>query len=228
MDNICIIPARGGSKRLPGKNIKHFLGKPIIAYSIQAAIDSNLFDEVMVSTDDTEIAEIAKKYGANVPFLRSKNNSDDNAAIIDVLNEVINNYLKQSIKFENLCCIFPCAPFVTADKLTFAFEQLIKSKFDSIFPVVRYSYPIQRALALRAGKVKMVQDKYLNTMTQEFEVFYHDTGQFYFCNTNKVISQSKLMTQNSKGIEVLELEVQDIDSEGDWKLAELKYKLMNH
>ena len=116
MGNICIIPARGGSKRIPRKNIKEFLGKPIIAYSIKAALDSGLFDEVMVSTDDFEIADIAKKFGANVPFIRSAKNSNDFATTFDVIKEVINYYKDQSVEFDNLCCLYSCAPFVNPRK----------------------------------------------------------------------------------------------------------------
>ena len=205
-----------------------FAFKAYIAYSIIAANESNLFDEVMVSTDSLEIKNIAEQHGASVPFFRSEKNSDDYAPVIDVLIEVVNSYLDEGKKFDNLCCIFPCAPFVTADKLIYAFEQLIKKKFASVFPVVNYSHPIQRALTLKGEKVNMVDEKYLTKMTQEFETFYHDTGQFYFCNIKKVFSKKQILTPNSKGIVVSEIEIQDIDSEIDWKLAELKYKLINN
>jgi pseudaminic acid cytidylyltransferase len=225
MGNICIIPARGGSKRIPRKNIKKFLGKPIIAYSIKAALDCGLFDEVMVSTDDKEIAHIAKKYGANVPFMRSAKNSDDFATTFDVINEVIDYYKDQSIKFDNLCCLYSCAPFVNSKLLLRAYNQLIGEKFDTVFPIIAYSFPIQRALRVNECKVSMILKDNLNIRSQDLEKSFHDAGQFYWSNTNKLLLSKKLLTENSGGIVISELVSQDIDTETDWKLAELKYSL---
>lgn len=224
MGNICIIPARGGSKRIPRKNIKPFLGKPIIAYSIEVAINSQLFEEVMVSTDDPEIAEIAKKYGAMVPTLRSAKNSDDFATTYDVIEEVIESYKAQGKEYENLCCIYSCAPFVNRKTLTEAFAQLIENNFDSVFPVIAYSFPIQRALSKIEGKLSMIQEENLNVRSQDLEEAFHDAGQFYWCNTNELLLSKKLLTTNTGGIIISELEAQDIDTEIDWKLAELKYQ----
>jgi len=226
MGNICIIPARGGSKRIPRKNIKEFLGKPIIAYSIQAALDSGLFDEVMVSTDDLEIADIAKKYGAKVPFMRSAKNSDDFATTFDVIEEVINYYKDQAIEFDNLCCLYSCAPFVSPKVLLRAYNQLTKKEFDTVFPIIAYSFPIQRALRVNQGKVSMILEANLNIRSQDLEERFHDAGQFYWCNTIEVLKRKKILTPNSGGIIITELEAQDIDTETDWKLAELKYKLL--
>lgn len=226
MSNICIIPARGGSKRIPRKNIKSFLGKPIIAYSIQAAIDSNLFDEVMVSTDDPEIAEIAKQYGATVPFMRSEKNSDDFATTYDVIEEVILTYKNTLNKeFVNLCCFYSCAPFVTGKTLDLAFTELTENKFDSVFPIIPFSFPIQRALSENGGKISMIQEENLTVRSQDLDERYHDAGQFYWCNTSKLLISKKLLTSNTGGIVISELEAQDIDTETDWKLAELKYQL---
>lgn len=225
MGNICIIPARGGSKRIPRKNIKPFLGKPIIAYSIQAAIDSGLFDEVMVSTDDADIAEIAKQYGASVPFMRSEKNSDDFATTFDVIKEVIENYQKLEREFDNLCCVYSCAPFVSGNTLKLGFSQLIDKQFDSVFPVIAFSFPIQRALSESNGKISMIEERYLNVRSQDLEQRYQDAGQFYWCNTRKLIESKKLLTSNTGGIVISELAAQDIDTETDWKLAELKYQL---
>ena len=225
MGNICVIPARGGSKRIPRKNIKEFLGKPIIAYSIQAALDSGLFDEVMVSTDDLEIADIAKKYGAKVPFMRSAKNSDDYATTFDVIEEVINYYKDQSIEFDNLCCLYSCAPFVSPKVLLRAYNQLTKKEFDTVFPIIAYSFPIQRALRVNQGKVSMILDANLNIRSQDLEKSFHDSGQFYWCNTNQLLISEKLITSNSGGIEISELDAQDIDTDMDWDLAELKYQL---
>jgi len=218
MGNICVIPARGGSIRIPRKNIKEFLGKPIIAYSIQAALDSGLFDEVMVSTDDLEIADIAKKYGAKVPFMRSAKNSDDFATTFDVIKEVINYYKDQSIEFDNLCCLYSCAPFVNPKVLLRAYNQLTKKKFDTVFPIIPFSFPIQRALRVNQGKVSMILEANLNIRSQDLEKSFHDSGQFYWCNTKRLLSSEKLITSNSGGVEISELDAQDIDTDHMMKL----------
>ena len=225
MSNLCIIPARGGSKRILRKNIKFFLGKPIISYSIKSALCSNLFDEVMVSTDDLEISDIAKKYGAKVPFMRSAKNSDDFATTYNVIEEVIKKYIDLDKKFDNICCLYPCAPFVTSKFLSRAFDKLIKQKFDTVFPIIAYSYPIQRALKKNQGKVSMIFEDNLNIRSQDLEKSFHDAGQFYWCNTKRLLNSEKLITPNSGGIEISELDAQDIDTEIDWSLAELKYQL---
>lgn len=225
MGNICIIPARGGSKRIHRKNIKEFLGKPIIAYSIKAALESELFDEVMVSTDDVEISYLAKKFGAKVPFMRSDKNSDDFATTFDVIEEVIQSYRSQNKDFENICCVYSCAPFVTHKILLKAYNQLIEKKFDTVFPIIAYSFPIQRALKMNQGKVSMIVEDNLNIRSQDLEKSFYDAGQFYWCNTKRLLNSRKLITPNSGGIEISELDAQDIDNEIDWSLAELKYQL---
>ncbi len=227
MKNICIIPARGGSKRIPRKNIKPFLGKPIIAYSIEAALKSELFDEVMVSTDDKEIAEIAIKYGAKVPFLRSAKNSDDFATTIDVVLEVISTYEKDNETYSNFCCLYPTAPFVSYQKLIEAYGTLEKNNLDSVFPIIQYGFPIQRALRIKDSLVKMVAPEHIHTRSQDLEPSYHDAGQFYWGDIETIKLKNKLWTDNSGFLIVSELEAQDIDNEVDWKLAEIKYKLAN-
>ena len=224
MANLAIIPARGGSKRIPRKNIKFFLGKPIIAYSIEAALKSKLFDEVMVSTDDEEIAKIAISYGATVPFLRSAKNANDFAVLADVVEEVVTQH-KQS--FDNICCILPTAPFVTERIIVEAHTKLIEGNFDSIFPVLEFSFPIQRSLKIKDGKVAMVWSENLNTRSQDLEPRYHDTGQFYWLKSSAFNKEKKLFTDNSSAIIISELQAQDIDTETDWKLAEIKYNLIN-
>src|SRR5574344_2125131 len=151
MKNIAIIPARGGSKRIPRKNIKDFLGKPIIAYSIEAAIQSNLFEEIMVSTDDEEIAEVAERFGAKVPFMRSTETANDFASTNDVLKEVIATYEKQNIAFENMCCIYATAPLIQSNKIIEAYHRLVSSEFSMVYPVVPFSYPIWRCLDICSG-----------------------------------------------------------------------------
>lgn len=228
MSKLCIIPARGGSKRIPRKNIRPFLGKPIIAYSIETALESKLFDEVMVSTEDEEIAAVARSFGAKVPFYRSDSNADDNATTFDVLEEVLENYkIKEQKEFEYACCIYPTAPFVRSVGLTKAFNLLIASKYDSVFPVIRYGFPIQRALRrVNSSKIEFFNVEYKTTRSQDLEPAFHDAGQYYWFNVNACLNANSLITQNSGSIEIKETEGQDIDNEVDWKLAEIKYELL--
>ena len=222
MSNIAIIPARGGSKRIPKKNIKEFCGKPIIAYSIEAAIQSNLFDEIMVSTDDEKIAEVAREYGAKIPFKRSKETSNDFAILNDVINEVLECYKKEEKHFDYGCCILPTAPFITTEKLKQAFEMLLNNGFDSVRPIVKYSYPIQRAFKLLPDKsVQMFNPEYLKTRSQDLEPAYHDAGQFYWFDANKLLSGS-----NRGAIIISETEAHDIDTIEDWKIAEIKMQVL--
>lgn len=223
---IAIITARGGSKRIPYKNIKEFCGKPIIEYSIQAAKESGIFDEIMVSTNDKKIAAIAVKAGANVPFLRSEVNSDDYATTSDVLLEVLEQYEKVGIQFENACCIYPTAPFVTAQKLKGAMELLKKENCDSVIPVVSFSFPPLRGMTLKEGKLEYMWHEYAMKRSQDLEEIYHDCGQFYAFCVKQFKDSKKLVMDNTVGMVVSELEVQDIDNETDWELAEAKYQLL--
>ena len=227
MRKIAIITARGGSKRIPRKNIKEFLGKPIMAYSIEAAVMSKLFDVVMVSTDDEEIAGIARKYGAEVPFFRSAEASSDYATTNDVLSEVLTEYEKRGEHFEIGCCIYPTAPFVTANKLRDAMECFLKSDADSLIPVVPFSYPPKRGMVIRDEKLVFEYPQYLDSRSQDLEASYHDVGQFYFFRTEAFRRNKKLMIGNILPYIVPELEVQDIDNMSDWKIAELKYQLLS-
>lgn len=221
-NNLCIIPARGGSKRIPRKNVKDFLGKPIIAYSIEVALQSNLFEEVMVSTDDQEIADIALKYGAKVPFFRSEETANDFAPLRAVINEVTDNYKNANKTFDQVCCILPTAPFVNTQILTEAYELMIDKKFDSIRPIVRFGYPIQRAVRCNDGKIEMIQPEHLLTRSQDLEETFHDAGLFYWMHFSK-----GLEGDNKGGFVVSEKVVQDIDTLEDWEIAETKYKILN-
>jgi pseudaminic acid cytidylyltransferase len=225
MSSIAIIPARGGSKRIPEKNKKLFLGKPIITYSIEAAIQSSLFDEVMVSTDDPEIAEIARQKGASVPFLRSPETSNDHATLADVLREVLASYDRLNKTFDTVCCILPTAPFVSSEMLKQAYMKLQNKKIDVVFPVVAFSFPIQRALKIEDGFVAMVTPKHMNSRSQDLEERYHDAGQFYLLKTSAFLKEQKIYLEQAGSIIANPLKVQDIDTETDWKLAEMKYKL---
>ena len=202
MKNICIIPARGGSKRIPRKNIKTFMGKPIIAYSIEAALQSGLFDEVMVSTDDEEIAEIACGYG------------------------VLEMYKERGREFDTVCCIYSTAPFVTPERLREAYGKM-NSEIDSVFTCVAYSYPIQRSLHIVDGRIGMVYPEYMNARSQDLEPIYHDAGQFYFSRINSFVESRTFWGKNTAGLVLSELEVQDLDTLTDWTLAEMKYELLH-
>ena len=223
---IAIITARGGSKRIPRKNIKNFLGKPIIAYSITAALDAGCFDEVMVSTDDHEIAEVARELGANVPFFRSAKMADDFATTADVLTEVLNEYLVRGEAFDHACCIYPTAPFVTPERLKHACDVLTKSGADTVLPVVRFSFPIQRALTIENNRLKELWPEHANTRSQDLAPTYHDSGQFYFFQVTRFLESKDLFSNNTVPIVLPESEVQDIDTVEDWKIAEIKYQIL--
>jgi len=225
--SLAIIPARGGSKRIPRKNIKNFLGVPIIKYSIDAALKSGCFDEVMVSTEDKEIAELAKSLGATIPFFRSEKTSDDHSTIVDVSEEVVIEYKKMGKEFDFFCCIFPTAPFITSKRLKEGFDLLIKTGADSVVPVVSYGAPIEWAMKIESGRLKMLWPETVFIRSQDLEPRYYDVGQFFWSKPNVLLSQKKLIANDSAPIEVPEMEVQDIDTEEDWKMAELIYKRLN-
>lgn len=227
MKTLAIITARGGSKRIPRKNIKEFCGKPIMAYSVEAAVKSGVFDTVMVSTDDEEIAEIGKAYGAEVPFFRSEATSNDYATTTDVLMEVLDEYEKRGIHYDMACCIYPTAPFVTADRLKEAMGTLGGSEADSLVPVVDFSYPPQRAMVINDGSLVFKHEEYLTTRSQDLEKQYHDAGQFYAFKTESFRANKNILKGNILPLILDDLEVQDIDTLVDWKLAELKYKLIS-
>lgn len=223
MANLVIIPARGGSKRIPKKNIKDFNGRPIISYVIQTVKQTNLFDEIMVSTDDTSIARVAKQYGATVPFFRSDKNADDFATLTDVLIEVIQQYKSQGKVFENVCCILPTAALVTTKKIKEGYEILQKSNFASVVPVIKYAYPIQRALKIDKGFLGLRELEHINTRSQDLEDHYHDSGQFYWLNIDTFLKEKKVFMSNTGHLELKEYEAQDVDTPEDWKMLELKY-----
>ena len=226
MKTIAIITARGGSKRIPRKNIREFCGRPILAYSVEAAVASGMFDCVMVSTDDEEIAEIAKKYGAEIPFFRSEKTANDYASTSEVLLEVLEEYEKRGEQFDIGCCIYPTAPFVTGAKLKHAVEKLAECDADSLIPVVAFSYPPQRALVMEEGRLIFRYPEYLDSRSQDLQLHYHDAGQFYVFRTAAFRRTGKVMSGNILPLVVSELEVQDIDSLTDWRIAEMKYRLM--
>lgn len=223
MKTLCIIPARGGSKRIPRKNIKNFLGKPIIAYSIEAALNTGLFDEVMVSTDDMEIAEVAKQYGAKVPFMRSAEAANDYASTRDVLNEVVSEYQNRGQLFDAICCVYATAPLITSDDIVGAHELFNNSNYACVYPVVPFSYPIWRCLDVADdGTMKRHWPEFENSRSQDLPKEYHDSGTFYWHKVNN----GKIVDGTLGAIILSEERVQDIDTETDWRLAEMKYKLL--
>lgn len=227
MKRIAIITARGGSKRIPGKNIRDFCGKPILFYSIEAALKANCFSEVMVSTDEETIADLARKAGAKVPFLRSEKTSGDFATTAQVIEEVLGEYKKRGIHFDTACCIYPTAPFIREEKLNEAVELLESQDLDSVMPVVEFSFPPLRGMVIEEGKLNYKWEKYSQMRSQDLEKIYHDVGQFYVLNVARFEENKKLVTQNTGAIMMSELEAQDIDNETDWKIAELKYRLIH-
>jgi N-acylneuraminate cytidylyltransferase len=228
LKSIAIIPARGGSKRIPRKNIRPFMGKPVIGYPITAAIQSECFDEVMVSTDDKEIAEVAKSFGATVPFMRSEKNADDHASTADVLLEVLEEYKKLNKHFDYCSCIYPATPLVNKEILKIALDKLVTTGADSLMPVVRYSHPIQRALQINnEGCLRYIQLEYASFRTQDLQPCYHDAGQFYFFDVKAFVINKTLISANTFALEVSEQRIQDVDNEEDWKMAEVKYKLIS-
>ena len=225
MGSIAIITARGGSKRIPRKNVKLFCGKPIITYSIEAALQSGLFEEVMVSTEDEEIARIAREAGAQVPFMRSSESAGDYASTDDVLLEVLAAYKERGREFDSFCCLYPTAPFVTAEKLRTAMGLLDKA--DSVMPVVPFSFPPQRCMVLNEeGELRMKWPEHAKTRSQDLEPYYHDCGQFYCCKTAPFLEYKTTDLPHMVPMIMSELEVQDIDNPDDWELAELQYQKM--
>jgi len=222
LSKLCIIPARGGSKRIPRKNIKSFLGKPIIVYSITAALESGIFDEVIVSTDDQEIADVAESYGAKVPFMRSQKNSDDFASTMDVVNEVVDFYIENDQIFQYICCIYATSPLIRIQHLREGLSKLKSFHFDSVFPIVAFSYPIWRSLKIEGKHVQMNWPEYKKSRSQDLPVAYHDAGQWYWICTSQI--KNELFTENSGYVLLEETQVQDIDNEDDWLMAEMKYE----
>lgn len=223
MSKVAIITARGGSKRIPKKNIKEFCGKPIIAYSIEAALESGIFDEVMVSTDSEEIAKVAEQYGASVPFMRSEAMSNDFATTADVIKEVLEEYKKIGKYFEWFCCIYPTAPFLTGKIIKLSVTEADRLGADSLIPVVRYGYPPQRGFIVRDGGLKYICPENERVRSQELEAVYHDVGQYYVCRTDAFRQRGSLVMPYTIPMVMKEEAVQDIDTMADWHLAELKY-----
>ncbi|MBD5349214.1 MAG: pseudaminic acid cytidylyltransferase [Bacteroides sp.] len=228
MKILAIIPARGGSKRIERKNVRPFDGLPIIAYSIRAALSAGCFEKVMVSTDDEEIAEVARKYGAEVPFMRSTATADDYATTADVISEVLRRYRQEGFEFDAVCCLYATAPFVTAARLCEGAAIIENGNAKAAFTCVAYSYPTQRCLVIGAdGCVSMKYPQYAKSRSQDLERTYHDAGQFYFCSVAEFEKYGTLWVPDTFPVLLPELEVQDLDTPTDWKIAEIKYRLIS-
>lgn len=225
--NIAIIPARGGSKRIKGKNVRSFCGKPIIEYSIKAARQSEIFDEIMVSTESKEIASLASDLGATVPFLRSDENASDMAGTAEVISEVLDRYRQLDQEFLYGCCIYPTAPFLALDTTTLRAAALLieQQSFDVVLPVVRFSYPVFRGVKLEAsGRVSPVWPEYMARRSQDLPEVYHDAGQFYMFRCAAFLSSPVLFGENTGALPISEAMAQDIDTEEDWRTAERKFR----
>jgi pseudaminic acid cytidylyltransferase len=224
---IAVIPARGGSKRIPRKNIKEFCGKPMIAWAITTALESELFDHVIVSTDDEEIAAISMKWGAETPFSRPAELADDLTPTVPVIAHAVKACLDNAWEVKSACCIYPCSPFLQADDLITAFDLLQKNNADFVYPVTEYAHPIQRAMRqLQSGQMQFISPENELTRTQDLEKLYHDSGQFYWGRASAWLEHRRMHT-DGLGMTIPSWRVVDIDSMDDWKRAEDIYKVRN-
>jgi N-acylneuraminate cytidylyltransferase len=223
---IAIITARGGSKRIPKKNVKEFFGKPMLSYSINVCKNAGIFSEIMVSTDSDEIAEVARNNNAQVPFMRSPKTSGDFAATFDVIEEVINNYKMKGHEFDYVCCVYPCVPFLSGQTLQNAYNQLITSDNDALQPVCKYPVPIEWAMKIENG-ILVPNDRSAQLIrSQDLTPKYFDVGMFYIIKTAVLLREKTLTPVKTIGYIMDEQEVQDIDTMDDWNMAELKYKII--
>ena len=229
MNCIAIIPARGGSKRIPGKNIKPFFGKPIIAYSIETAIQSNLFDKVIVSTDSEQIASVAKQYGAEIPFVRDEQLADDYTPLWEVIYDAIVNINSDNYELDYVCCILSTAPFIRIEDINKGFEIIRNRKVGSVFAVTTFPFPILRAQKIMAnGHLEMFWPEYELTFSNDLPEAYHDAGQFYWLDVKKFLLDKKMYAADSMPVILPRNIVQDIDTPEDWKIAEDKFKLLSN
>ncbi|UVO19521.1 pseudaminic acid cytidylyltransferase [Stutzerimonas stutzeri] len=224
---LAIIPARGGSKRIPRKNIKLFCGKPMIAWTIEAALQSGCFDQVVVSTDDAEIAEVARQHGADVPFMRPTELSDDHTGTIPVIRHAIEWFIQQGHTVEQACCLYATAPFVTVEDLNRGMQVLQGNDCDYAFSVTSYAFPIQRALRINErGRVEMVNPEHFNTRSQDLEEAFHDAGQFYWGRADAWLQGKQIFSPDALPVLLPRHRVQDIDTPEDWARAEWLFKAM--
>jgi len=222
---LCIIPARGGSKRIPGKNIRSFCGKPVIAYSIEAALRSGCFDKVIVSTDDKKIVSVAKSYGAEVPFIRPAELADDYTNTSDVIKHAIQFYLSQSESISSVCCIYATAPFIEVEYLQQGYQKLVELNKSYAFSVTSFAFPVQRAIKInKNNEVEAIWPENIQKRSQDLEEAYHDAGQFYWGTAEAFMTDEVIFSTVSTPIVLPRHLVQDLDTQEDWYRAELMYQ----
>lgn len=227
MGALCVIPARGGSKRIPRKNIREFCGKPIIAYSIEAALQSELFDEVMVSTDDDEIAQVAREYGAKVPFMRSAKTSGDYATTAEVIEEVLEEYEKRERRFDVVYCVYPAAPFITPSELREA-RDILGLGATSVVPVTSFDFPPLRGFVIdEKAHLDDAFPEYAKARSQDLPEMVHDCGRFYCARVESFREAGSFLTTDVRALRIPARVVQDVDTFEDWEMAEMKFKLAN-
>lgn len=226
---IAVIPARGGSKRIPRKNIRNFCGKPMLAWSIEAAQKSGCIDRVIVSTDDPEIAAVAREHGADVPFMRPASLADDYAGTTVVVQHAVKWLISQGVDVSETCCLYATAPFVTAEDLRLGLDLLVQSSASYAFSVTTYSFPIQRALKLtEAGRITMFHPEHADTRSQDLEEAYHDAGQFYWGTRKAWLAAEAIYADHSVPVMLPRYRVQDIDTIEDWDRAVWMFEAMRH
>lgn len=225
---LAVIPARGGSKRIPRKNVKVFCGKPMIAWSIEVARQSGCFDEVVVSTDDHEIAEVAKQYGATVPFMRPASLADDFTGTTPVVRHATEWFQQRGIAPSEVCCVYATAPFLQVDDLRRGLDLLLANNCSYAFSVTSYPFPIQRAIRItEQGRVEMLNPEHFNTRSQDLEEAWHDAGQFYWGRAEAWIAERLMFSRESVPIVLPRHRVQDIDTSEDWSRAEVMFEIIN-
>jgi pseudaminic acid cytidylyltransferase len=224
---VAIIPARGGSKRIPRKNIRLFNGLPMIAWSIQTAIKSGCFDRVIVSTDDEEIAKIANLYGAETPFIRPENLSDDYTTTSEVMVHAINHESSQGRDLDYVCCIYPTAPFITANNLKKGLKSIQSGNYEYVFSATTYAFPVERAFFFNnLDGLEMLFPENAKVRSQDLKDTFHDAGQFYWSRAHTWLKRQPIFQSNSFPLNLPRIEVVDIDTEEDWEEAEIKFKLL--
>lgn len=228
MTTVAIIPARGGSKRIPRKNIKEFCGKPMIAWSIEAALESECFDRVVVSTDDPEIAEVVTQFGAEAPFMRPARLSDDYTGTIPVIRHAVEWLSENGSPVSEACCLYATAPFVSVEDLKRGQRMLRSEACSYVFSVTSYAFPIQRAIRITSkGRVAMFHPEHFSTRSQDLEEAWHDAGQFYWGNAEAWLTSSAIFTEAAIPIKLPRHRVQDIDTPEDWARAEWMFRVIS-
>lgn len=224
---LALIPARGGSKRIPRKNIKPFRGRPVIAYAIEAATASGLFDRIVVSTDDDEIAAVAERFGAEAPFRRPPELADDHATTPAVIRHALDWAERAGLEISHLCCIYPAAPLVRSDDIRRAFDLMEAEGVDYCFPVTEFPFPIQRAIRIRDDdRVEMFDPSHFETRSQDLEPAFHDAGHFYWGRAEAFRRGDQIFSPAAAALRLPRWRVVDIDTPEDWRRAELFHELL--